>query len=129
MHRILNQDQVRAEKAEARSKIRDDEGEVICTFHRRKIVQISEHLVVKKADDIPVHEALTLRFIAENTTLPVPKVHDVRMEDDKVVGIVMDYMPGTQLDGIWDNLNPDQKQSIAEQLRGYISQLRSLKGN
>ncbi|CAG7944718.1 unnamed protein product [Penicillium nalgiovense] len=113
----------------ARSKVRDDEGEVLHTFHRRKIVRISENLVVKKADDIPAHEDPTLRFIAENTTIPVPKVHDVRLEDDKVVGIVMDYMPGTQLDGIWDTLGPDQKQSIAEQLRGYISQLRNLKGN
>ncbi|OQD71391.1 hypothetical protein PENPOL_c001G05003 [Penicillium polonicum] len=129
MHRILNHEQIKAEEAEARSKVTDDEGEVLYTFHRRKIVRISEYLVVKKADDIPVHEAPTLRFIAENTTIPVPKVHDVRLENDKVVGIVMDYMPGKPLDEVWDTLSPSQKQSIAEQLRGYISQLRNLKGN
>ena len=129
MHRILNQEQIKAEEAEARAKLTDDEGEILYAFHRRRIVRISEYLVVKKADDIPVHEAPTLRFIAENTTIPVPKVHDVRLEDDKVVGIVMDYMPGKPLDEVWNTLSPSQKQSIAEQLRGYISQLRDLKGN
>ncbi|KAJ5476771.1 hypothetical protein N7475_002500 [Penicillium sp. IBT 31633x] len=129
MHRILNHEQIKAEEAEARSKVTDDEGEVLYTFHRRKIVRISEHLVVKNADDIPVHEAPTLRFIAENTTIPVPKVHDIRTENDKVVGIVMGYMPGKPLDEVWDTLSSSQKQSIAEQLRGYISQLRNLKGN
>jgi serine/threonine protein kinase len=129
LYRINNHAQIKAEEAEARVNVRDDEGEVIYTFHRRKIVRISENLVVKKADDIPAHEAPTLRFVAENTTIPVPKVHDARLEDGKVVGIVMDYMPGKPLDDIWNPLSPDQKQSIAEQLRGYLSQLRNLKGD
>ncbi|KAJ5851453.1 uncharacterized protein N7529_010838 [Penicillium soppii] len=41
----------------------------------------------------------------------------------------MDYMPGKPLEEVWDTLNPDQRQHIAEQLRGYDSQLRNLKGN
>lgn len=49
MHRILNQEQIKTEEAEARSKVTDDEGEVLYTFHRRKIVRISEYLVVKKS--------------------------------------------------------------------------------
>ncbi|CAG8898220.1 unnamed protein product [Penicillium egyptiacum] len=115
MHRILNQKKkkIKAEEAEARSKVRDDEGEVLYTFHRRKIVRISEYLVVKKADDIPVHEAPTLLFIAENTTIPVPKVHDVwRM----VKWLALSWTICL-------------KQSIAEQLLRYISQLRNVKGN
>lgn len=129
MHEFLNSKQIKAEEAEARAKVRDEEGEVLHTFHNRKIVRISEDLVVKKAKDLRVHEASNLRFIAGNTTIPVPKVHDVRWEDGKVVGIVVDYMPGKQLEAVWDTLSPDQKQSIAEQLRGYIGQMRKLKGD
>lgn len=53
----------------------------------------------------------------------------MRWEDGEVVGIVMDYMPGKPLEAVWDTLSPNQKQSIAEQLRGYICQLRNLKGD
>jgi hypothetical protein len=35
---------------------------LLYAFHRRRIVRINEYLVVKKADDIPVHEAPTLRW-------------------------------------------------------------------
>lgn len=129
MYEFLNYDKIKAEEAEARARVRDDEGEVLYTFHSRKIVRISEDLVVKKAGDLRAHEASNLRYIAANTTIPVPKVHDVRWEDDTVVGIVMDYMPGKSLEDVWDTLSPDQKQSIAEQLRGFISQLRGLKGD
>lgn len=128
-YKLMNWDEIKADEAEARAKVRDDEGEVIHTFHRRKIVRISEDLVVKKAADLRVHEASNLRFIAANTTIPVPKVHDVRWEDGKVVGIVMDYMPGRCLDDVWNALRPDQKKSIAEQLRGFVCQLRGLKGD
>lgn len=128
-YKLLNWDKIKAEEAEARAKVRDDEGEVIYNLHRRKIVRISEDLVVKKAPDIPGHEASNLRYIAANTTIPVPEVHDVRWENSKVVGLVMDYMPGKCLDDIWNTLSADQKQSIAEQLRGYICQLRGLKGD
>lgn len=48
MHSILNSDQIKAEEAEARAKVRDEEGEVLHVFHNRKIVRISDNLVVKK---------------------------------------------------------------------------------
>ncbi|KAJ5587983.1 uncharacterized protein N7459_003748 [Penicillium hispanicum] len=128
MHQYLNFHQIQAEEAEARAKVRDEEGEVLYTFHGRKIVRISENLVVKKAQDLRIHEASNLRFVAEKTSIPVPKVHDVRWEDGVLVGIVMDYMPGKSLEDVWDTLSPDQKQSITQQLRGYLCQLRNLKG-
>lgn len=64
MHEFLNFEQIKAEEAEARAKVRDEEGEVLHTFHNRKIVRISEDLVVKKAKDLRIHEVSNLRFIA-----------------------------------------------------------------
>ncbi|KAJ5718226.1 hypothetical protein N7488_003872 [Penicillium malachiteum] len=40
----------------------------------------------------------------------------------------MDYMPGKRLDEVWKTLTPDQKISVTEQLRDYITHLRNLKG-
>lgn len=111
----------------------DEEGEVLHAWINRKVVRISEKLVVKKRTtevvSLESYEVSNLRFVAASTTIPVPKVHDVRWEDGKVAGIVMDYMPGTPLDKVWKTLSSDEKQSIIEDLRGYVSQLQNLKGS
>lgn len=110
-----------------------EEGEGLHAWYTRKVVRISEDLVVKKrTSDGPTfepHEISNLRSVAANTTIPVPKVHDVHWEDGKVAGMVMDYMPGKPLNKVWKTLTSDEKQSITDDLRGYVSQLRNLKGS
>jgi aminoglycoside phosphotransferase (APT) family kinase protein len=103
------------------------EGEILHSLFGRTVVRVGEDLVVKSGN-IRSHEAQTLRFIAENTTIPVPKVHDVRWEDSQVVAITMDYMPGKRLDEAWDSLDSNQRLSVANELHSYINQLRELKG-
>lgn len=105
-----------------------DQKETLHSLFGRTIVRVGNNLVVKSGK-IRSHEAQTLRFIATNTTIPVPKVHDVRWEDGQVVSIVMDYMPGKRLDEAWDTLDSNQKLSIADELHSYINQLRNLKGD
>ncbi|OAX78622.1 hypothetical protein ACJ72_07068 [Emergomyces africanus] len=105
------------------------EGEVLYCMGRSKVVRLGKDRVVKSAPDLRIQEADTLRFIAANTTIPVPKVHDVHWKDGKVAAIVMDYMPGQQLDKAWANMNHDQKLSVTRELHGYVSQLRNLKGD
>lgn len=84
--------------------------------------------MVIKSGRIQPHEALTLAFIAANTTIPVPRVREIHYEEKHVSAIVMDYMPGKRLDEAWVDLDTDQKRSIADQLHSYMTQLRSLKG-
>jgi aminoglycoside phosphotransferase (APT) family kinase protein len=93
----------------------------------RTIIRISNNLVVKSGN-LRSHEAQTLRFIKANTTIPVPKVHDIHWQDDQVVSFVMDYMPGRRLDEAWPTLDSTQKLSIADELHSYINQLRNLRG-
>ncbi|KAJ5343191.1 hypothetical protein MYU51_002479 [Penicillium brevicompactum] len=106
----------------------DEEKTTLHSLGNRTVVRVGNNLVVKSGRIRP-HEASTLRFIAAKTKIPVPKVHDVHWEDDKIVAIVMDYMPGQRLDDAWETLNPDQKLSIASELKGYMDQLRELKGD
>ncbi|CAG7926062.1 unnamed protein product [Penicillium olsonii] len=106
----------------------DQERTTLHSLCGRTIVKVGDNLVVKSGD-IRAHEAETLRFIAANTTIPVPKVHDVQWEDGKAVAIVMDYIPGKRLDEAWGTLNSDQKLSIASELHSFINQLRELKGS
>ncbi|KAL4875144.1 kinase-like protein [Aspergillus karnatakaensis] len=89
-----------------------EEGEVLHSLFARKVVRIIDSLVVKYGPNLRPSEGETLRFIADNTTIPVPKLHEVRRNGDKVTAIVMDY-----------------KDFVAEQLRSYVLQLRELKGD
>ncbi|KAL2816967.1 kinase-like domain-containing protein [Aspergillus granulosus] len=107
---------------------KDQEGTTLHSLCGRTVVRVSNNLVVKSGNLRP-HEAQTLRFIATNTTIPVPKVHDVRWENDQVAAIVMEYMPGKRLDEAWDTLDSTQKLSIVDELHSYINQLRNLKGD
>ncbi|OJD26514.1 hypothetical protein ACJ73_02109 [Blastomyces percursus] len=102
--------------------------EVIHSLFDCKVVRIGDR-VVKSGPNLRSHEVLTLRFIAKHTTIPVPKVHDVRYEDGRVTAITMDYMPGKRLDEAWDSMDLDQKLFVSQQLNGYVSQMRNLKSN
>ena len=108
-------------------KIQDQEGTTLHSLGSRTITRYND--LVVKSGALRSHEAQTLRFIARNTTIPVPKVHDIHCEDGKVVAIVMDYIPGKRLDEAWDALDYHQKLSIADELHSYVNQLRKLKGD
>ncbi|KAJ5796421.1 uncharacterized protein N7518_004961 [Penicillium psychrosexuale] len=106
----------------------DQEGTVLHSLCGRTVVRLGDNLVVKSGHLRP-QEGEALRFIAANTTIPVPKVHDIRWKDGKVVALVMDYIPGKRLDEAWKTLDSSQKLSIAKELRSYMNQLRELKGD
>lgn len=106
----------------------NDQQTILHSLYSRTVTRVGNNRVVKSGN-IRSHEAPTLQFIAANTTIPVPKVHDVQWENGKVVAIVMDYMPGKRLDEAWDTLDSDQKHAIASELHSYINQLRDLKGD
>ncbi|CAI7644873.1 unnamed protein product [Penicillium glandicola] len=116
------------EETKDQGEPKDHDGTVLHSLCGRTIVRLGDNLVVKSGHLRP-QEGQTLRFIAANTTIPVPKVHDIRWEDDKVVALVMDYMPGKPLDEAWDTLDSSQKLSIADELHSYMNQLRELKGH
>ncbi|QKX61978.1 uncharacterized protein TRUGW13939_09134 [Talaromyces rugulosus] len=104
------------------------DGTVLHSLFGRTVVRVDNNLVIKSGR-LRSHEAQTLRFIAANTTIPVPKVHGIRWKDGQVVAIVMDYVPGRRFDEAWATLDTKQKLSIADELHSYINQLRNLKGD
>jgi tRNA A-37 threonylcarbamoyl transferase component Bud32 len=73
-----------------------------------------------------VDEALTLRYVAQNTSIPVPEVYDFWEVEHGNTVILMEYIDGVQLDSVWYTLRAEQKDDILSQLKGFIEQLRSL---
>lgn len=70
-----------------------------------------------------------MEFIATRTTIPVPRVHSIQQDEDgTITAITMDYMPGKRLDEAWGSLDSGQKAVVVAEMKGYITQLRALKG-
>ncbi|KAJ7487210.1 kinase-like domain-containing protein [Mycena galericulata] len=90
------------------------------------VLRISRNRVVKAASQTLLTEALTLDYIAANTTIPVPRVHQLFKDRRGYLNIVMDYVEGKELESVWDNMPPEDRLTVVHQLRAYIGQLRTL---
>lgn len=97
-------------------------------FFRRNgtCVQISKHLIVKTGPWVHLAEAATMRFVAANTSLPVPKVFCSFLHKDRAY-IIMERIQGEVLPTVWKNLSEESREKIFGQLRTLVQELRALK--
>jgi aminoglycoside phosphotransferase (APT) family kinase protein len=100
-------------------------GVTLFSNFKHKVVRYGDK-VVKSGPDILPSEAETMRFIAAKTSIPIPRVYEEG--SDPVPSITMDYVEGVSLDTVWNWLPEEQKLDLADQLKGLLSELRSLKG-
>ncbi|KAG6876625.1 hypothetical protein C0992_012225 [Termitomyces sp. T32_za158] len=70
-------------------------------------------------------EADTLRYIRENTSIPVPRVVASATHGEYAYTL-MEVVEGIALDSVWPRLDAQQRSNVIAQLRGFISQLRTL---
>lgn len=94
------------------------------------VYKVDSHTVVKSGDIVRMAEAETMKFVRASTTIPVPEVHNSYVDDETGhVVIVMDFVEGENLDKAWDKLGSEDRESVINQLRGYMEQLRQFKGS
>jgi aminoglycoside phosphotransferase (APT) family kinase protein len=71
-----------------------------------------------------------MRFVIENTTIPVPKVLDTYVQSEERGGVIlMENVDGERLDKAWARYGPDEKQVVISQLRQYLNELGTLTGD
>ena len=73
-------------------------------------------------------------MVFTQTTIPVPRVRrviDARSYEEWAVDyvIVMDYVHGRTLDGLWDSMSLIQKLWVAIMLRRYVRQLQRIEAS
>lgn len=94
----------------------------------RKIVRHGKYQLLKYglSEHIDL-EAENTRYIADNTTIPVPRIFKIEVHENNVKSISMEYIEGRTLEDAWSDMTPSQKISVAQELRQSIVQLRELK--
>jgi len=102
------------------------------------LAKISPTMVVKFGSTVNPIEAKTMLFLAENTTIPVPKIHSVYIHGPVAttlgvelpydVYIFMEFIAGETLEKQWSQYDIETKSQIATELKGYMEQLHSIPG-
>ncbi|OBT80737.1 hypothetical protein VF21_00346 [Pseudogymnoascus sp. 05NY08] len=92
-----------------------------------KVVKISDQIAVKFGTQVPLLEAETMRFIAANSAVPVPKVLATFSEEETGMNfIVMELVQGRTLEDLMPTLNSEEKSEISLQIKNAIDELRSI---
>lgn len=89
---------------------------------QRKVVRIWPNRLVKG----PVHQSDydALTYVANQTTVPVPRVHHVYHRKDGLY-IERDFIEGRTLDTLWNDLSPQVRKQYVEQVWRQLGELRA----
>ncbi|KAF8155481.1 protein kinase subdomain-containing protein PKL/CAK/CAK-fungal1 [Crassisporium funariophilum] len=127
-----------------RSPIRELKGLKLFTFKlkRRLRYELNYHITyvmrrpryavfrsgnfTKRGPRVRLQEALTMDFVARNTTIRVPHVLDV-FSICGSVHIMQERINGPVLEDVWYSLSTEQKHSSMLQVKDCLDQLRALK--
>ena len=88
-------------------------------------VPISGGLLVKSDAFVDLTEAATIRFIAERTTIPVPKVYCSFLHNGRAF-IVIERIRGEPIANGWDERSEESKVHLVSRLRDIFRELRRL---
>ena len=90
--------------------------------------KLNANTIAKVGDSVKIEHADVMRFVRENTSVPVPMVYQAQLDEESGRGsIVMELIHGVPLDEVWGDLGSDQKEHIIHQLRSYMEELHSLR--
>ncbi|CAI7634431.1 unnamed protein product [Penicillium bialowiezense] len=92
-----------------------------------KVVRVNDHFAVKIGYSILPLEAENMKFVAANSKVPVPKVHANFVEPEtRKRYVVMDFVPGTDLQKLLPSLTPTEKATISKRIKEAIDKMRRL---
>ena len=103
------------------------------------IISISDSVVAKYGSHASLIEARNMRFVARNTSIPIPQLYAVfaygpirdrphtnRGSSEYDVYLLMERIDGVNLQSCKDSLDDESRQNIIDEMTDYIRTLRSL---
>ncbi|KAK3172936.1 hypothetical protein OEA41_006262 [Lepraria neglecta] len=89
------------------------------------ILVLSHRLCIKYGDRVDLSEASAMHFIAQHTSIPVPKVHCAFAHRDNTY-IVMEHIDGEMIAQGWMSRSDESKAKIHSQLKEFIHEMRRI---
>ncbi|KAJ8111095.1 hypothetical protein OPT61_g6228 [Boeremia exigua] len=87
------------------------------------VLFLTNSTCVKYSRSTTLSEASTMQFIAQHTSIPVPRVH-CAFERKGVTYIVMDNIRGKSLDSGWTRRSQESRTKVLDQLRSLVDEMR-----
>ncbi|KAI0099546.1 kinase-like protein [Hypoxylon sp. NC0597] len=85
----------------------------------------SRYILKERLTFPPSHEGANLRFLRENTNLPIPNIIHEWTEGSRYFNITS-RIEGTTLEQAWPSLSGEDKTRIARQVAKYLEEMRRL---
>ncbi|KAI1163059.1 kinase-like protein [Nemania serpens] len=93
------------------------------------VYKVDSTTVVKSSKRVRLAEAEAMRFVRNNTSIPVPEVYNAYEDEESGhTRIIMEFIEGAELEEVWDTYSAAEKESVVAQLQGYMEELRQFKG-
>ncbi|KAL7270060.1 hypothetical protein RUND412_007245 [Rhizina undulata] len=90
------------------------------------VLRLTSNLFVKYGRLIDLSEASAMQYVAQHTSIPVPRVVCAFESRAGIKYILMTAIKGERLDLVWHQLSEAEKREYLTQLRGYVSELRNI---
>jgi serine/threonine protein kinase len=90
-----------------------------------RVVVVKQIFVVKYGIYMSENEGYALLFIEEQLRIPAPRLYAMYREG-RTLYIVMEFIPGENLQQLWPKLEEEDKVTMALQLRAICDQMRAL---
>ncbi|KAL2131170.1 hypothetical protein VTI74DRAFT_5457 [Chaetomium olivicolor] len=95
----------------------------------RKVWKLKDELIIKRVRWFINSEAVTHKFITENTTVPAPPVYSEWLSPDHYYHYLLEgCIEGVTLADCWSQLTSKERISIARQVATYMAKLGRFKG-
>lgn len=101
----------------------------VCPADATTIVQVGDDVVVKYGPNVSTIEKETIRFISEETSVPVPHVYGIHQADDGITYLAMEFIAGNSLFDVWNTLTTTEKENISTELATYFGELHKIQGS
>jgi aminoglycoside phosphotransferase (APT) family kinase protein len=91
------------------------------------VVRVRENLAVKYGGRVDLQEVETMRFVAANSDVPIPKLLGTLTDPETNINyIVMEFIEGQRLDEAWPDLGVSEREDVTEKLRAAVANLRQI---
>lgn len=98
--------------------------DVIIRRGGQTVVAVTPDVVVKYGKSTKVREGQTLLYLEHNVPdVPAPRLYAMYYDSGELF-LVMQRMPGVQLDALWEGLSEDEKSLLVVDLRSIFDSLR-----